>query len=108
MASANTVIWQMIKRFLLFAEVPWPLRVVRGVFVFFLIFGLAAAVAWLAFGRNAEMQVVDFAEGLTEIVGIFFVPVLLFGLIAVPFHRWIGRKAVDTMSKQNRDRSKSD
>jgi hypothetical protein len=48
---------QTIKRFLSFGEVPWPLRIVRGVLAFYLVFGLAAAVAWLGFGRNAEKQV---------------------------------------------------
>ena len=97
---------QTIKRFLSFAEVSWPLRIVRGVLVFYLVFGLAAAVAWLGFGRNAEKQVVDVAEGLTTIVLIFFVPLLLFGLIAVHLHRWIGRKFVGSISARERDSPK--
>ena len=44
----------------------------------------------------------DVAEGLTTIVLIFFVPLLLFGLIAVPLHRWIGRKFVGSISAQER------
>jgi NADH:ubiquinone oxidoreductase subunit 2 (subunit N) len=74
------------------AEVPWPLRIVRGVLILLLVFGLIAAVVWLGFGRDAEKQVVDLGEGLTAIALIFFVPVLLFGLIAVPFHRWLMKK----------------
>ena len=95
-----------IKRFLSFAEVPWPLRMVRGVLAFYLVFGLAAAVAWLGFGRNAEKQVVDVAESLTAVVLVFLGPLFLFGLIAVPLHRWIGRKFVRSISAQERDSPK--
>ena len=86
---------QIIKRFLSFAEVPWPLRIVRGVLALYLVFGLAAAIAWLGFGRNAE--------SLTDVVLIFLGPLFLFGLIAVPFHRWIERKFVRSISAQERD-----
>ena len=65
---------QTIKRFLSFAEVPWPLRIVRGVLALYLVFGLAAAIAWLGFGRNAEQQVVYAAESLTDVVLIFLGP----------------------------------
>jgi hypothetical protein len=77
--------WQIIRHYLSaawFAEVPWPLRVVRGVFILFLIFGSIAAIAWLGFGRDAEQQVEDFGEGVTAVALIFFVPILLVGLIA--------------------------
>ena len=97
---------QTIKRFLSFAEVPWPLRIVRGVLTFYLVFGLAAAIAWLGFGRNAEQQVVYVAESLTDVVLIFLGPLFLFGLIAVPFHRWIERKFARSISAQERDSSK--
>ena len=65
---------QTIKRFLSFAEVPWPLRIVRGVLTFYLVFGLAAAIAWLGFGRNAEQQVVYVAVSFTDVVLIFLGP----------------------------------
>ena len=97
---------QTIKRFLSFAEVPWPLRIVRGVLALYLVFGLAAAIAWLGFGRNAEQQVVYAAESLTDVVLIFLGPLFLFGLIAVPFHRWIERKFVRSISAQERDSPK--
>ena len=97
---------QTIKRFLSFAEVPWPLRMVRGVLALYLVFGLAAAIARLGFGRNAEQQVVYAAERLTDVVLIFLGPLFLFGLIAVPFHRWIERKFVRSISAQERDSPK--
>ena len=97
---------QTIKRFLSFAEVPWPLRIVRGVLALYLVFGLAAAIAWLGFGRNAEQQVVYVAVSFTDVVLIFLGPLFLFGLIAVPFHRWIERKFVRSISAQERDSPK--
>jgi formate hydrogenlyase subunit 3/multisubunit Na+/H+ antiporter MnhD subunit len=72
----------------------WPLRIVCFVLAFYLAVGLIAAVTLFEFGRNAEEQVADVAAGLTEIVGIILVPVLLVGIIAVPFHRWLMRKIV--------------
>jgi hypothetical protein len=97
---------QTIKRFVSFAEVPWPLRIVRGVLALYLVFGLAAAIAWLGFGRNAERQVIYVAESLTDVVLIFLGPLFLFGFIAVPFHRWIERKFVRSTSAQEHDRSR--
>ena len=102
--------WQTIRRFLSaawIADVAWPLRIVRGVLALYLVFGLTAAVAWLGFGPSAEKQVVDVVEGLSTIAFIFLVPLLLFGLIAVPLHRWIGRKFAGFISPQDRDRPKS-
>jgi len=49
----------------------WQLKVVCSVLALCLAFALIAAVAWLRFGREAEHQVVDFAVGFTEIVGMF-------------------------------------
>ena len=48
---------QTIRRFFStawFAEVAWPIRIVRRVLVLYLVFGLTAVVAWPGFGRNAE------------------------------------------------------
>ena len=70
------------------------MRILRGVLAFLLVFGLIAAVAWLGFGRDAEKRVVDLGEGLAAILLIVFVPVLLFGLIVVPFHRWLMKKTM--------------
>jgi hypothetical protein len=101
--------WQTIRRFFSaawFVEVAWPLRIVRGVLALYLVFGLTALVAWLGFGRDAEKEVVDVFEGLTTIMLIFFVPLLLFGLIAVPLHRWIGRKFVKFIHAPGRDSPK--
>ncbi len=86
---------------------PWPLRIIRGLLVCFLLFGLIAAIAGLAFGRSAEQQVVDFSEGLAEIAGVVLVPMLLFGLIAVPFHRWLMKKLIGTDGPAVPDRSKN-
>jgi hypothetical protein len=97
---------QIIRRFLSavwFAEVAWPLRIVRGILAFFLVSGFTAAVVWLGFGRNAEEQVLYVAEDLTAIVLIFLVPLLVIGLIGVPLHRWIGRKLGGFISAQDRD-----
>jgi hypothetical protein len=101
---------QIIRRFLLaawFAEVAWPLRIVRGILAFYLVVGLTAVVAWLGFGRNAEEQVVIVAEDLTAIALIFLVPLLVIGLIGVPLHRWIGRKFGGFISAQDRDQSRT-
>ena len=101
--------WQTIRRLASaawFAEVAWPLRIVRTILASFLVFGLTAAVAWLGFGRNAEEQFVLVAEDLSAIVLIFLLPVLVIGLIGVPLHRWIGRKLGGFISAQDRDRSK--
>ena len=75
----------------------WPLRVVCFVLAVYLIFAVIAAVAWFEFGRSAEEQVVDVATGLTELAGIVLVPILVIGLIAVPFYRWIIRKFVNRL-----------
>ena len=71
------------------AEARWPLKVVFSVLALYLVFGLIVALAWVGFGPQAKDQVVDLAEGVTEIFSIFLVPLLLVGLIAVPFHRWV-------------------
>ena len=88
--------WQTIKR------PPWPLRIIYFVLALYLVFGLIAALAWFEFGRNAEDQVVDLAGDLTTMVGIILVPILLIGLIAVPFYRWIARKLVGFIEDRDR------
>ena len=45
------------------------------------VFRINTRIADVEFGRNAEKQVVDFAEGLSEVLLILFVPGLLSGLI---------------------------
>jgi len=80
--------WQTIKR------PPWPLRIIYFVSALYLVFWLIAALVWFEFGRNVEEQVVDLAGDLTTMVGIILAPVLLVGLIAVPFYRWITHKLV--------------
>ena len=55
---------------------------------------MIAVLAWFEFGQSAEDQVVDVAGDLTTMVAIVLVPVLLVGLITVPFYRWIARKLV--------------
>ena len=88
--------WQTIKRS------PWPLRMLYFALTVSLAFVLIAALAWFGFGRNAEEQVVDLAEDLATMVGIILVPVLLIGLIAVPFYRWIARKLVGFIEGRDR------
>ena len=102
--------WHTIRRALSaawFAEVAWPLRLVRGVLAFYVVFALIAAVAWIGFGRDAEKAVVDLGEGFTAIVLIISLPLLLVGLIAVPVHRWLVRKLVDHISALDRDHPKA-
>jgi DMSO/TMAO reductase YedYZ heme-binding membrane subunit len=89
-------IWQTI------AQSPWPLRIIYFVLAIYLALGLIAAVAWFEFGRAAEDQVVNLAEDLTTVVGIILAPVLLVGLIAVPFYRWITRKLVGFIEDRDR------
>lgn len=52
--------------------------------------------------RRAEEQVVDLGMDLTTMVGIILAPVLLVGLIAVPFYRWITRKLVGFIEDHDR------
>jgi hypothetical protein len=70
------------------------LKIIYFVLAVYLVFRLIAALVWFEFDRNAEGQVVDLAGDLTTMVGIVLVPVLLVGLIAVPFYRWIASKLV--------------
>jgi hypothetical protein len=88
--------WQTIKR------PPWPLRIIYFVLAVYLIFWLIAALVWFEFGRRAEEQVVDLGMDLTTMVGIILAPVLLVGLIAVPFYRWITRKLVGFIEDHDR------
>ena len=90
-----------------FAEARWPLKVVLSVLGLYLVFGLMVALAWVGLGRQAKDQVVDLAEGVTEIVSIFLVPLLLVGLIAVPFHRWVTRRVIAFTSAQEGKRPKA-
>ena len=88
--------WQTI------TQAPWTLRIIYFVLAVYLAFGLMAALAWFEFGREVEDQVVDLAWDLTTMVGIILVPVLLVGLIAVPFYRWIARKLVGFIEDHDR------
>jgi len=63
---------------------------------------LIAALAWFEFGRSAEEQVVELAVDLTTMVGIILVPILLIGLIAVPFYRRIARNLVGFIEDRDR------
>jgi hypothetical protein len=73
----------------------------------YLAVGLIAAVTWFEFGRKAEEQVVGVAADLTEVVGIILVPILLVGLIAVPFYRWLMRKFVDRLPSSDQNNPKA-
>jgi hypothetical protein len=88
-------------------DLPWPLRILRGVLLLFVLFLLAAAVAWLGFGRNAELEVVDTTEALLEVLGIILLPVLIVGLVAWPLHgRFMNKinKIIGADGAQDRDR----
>jgi len=89
-------IWQTI------TQSPWPLRIIYFVLAVYLAFGLIAAVVWFEFGRAAEDQVVNLAEDLTTVAGIILGPILLIGLIGVPFYRWITRKLVGLIEDRDR------
>ena len=100
--------WHTIKRNWLaasFAEVPWPLRMARGIFFLLLVFGLIAAAVWIVFGRDAERQIVDVGEVVITMILIVAAPLLLFGLLAVPFHRWLMKRLI-TYTPDDRDHSK--
>ena len=88
--------WQTIKRS------PWPLRIIYFVVALYLVFWLIAVLAWFKFGQSAEDRVVDVAGDLTTMVGIVLFPVLLVGLIAVPFYRWIARKLAGVIEDHDR------
>ena len=83
--------WQTLTRS---GKAAWPLKLLGFVLAVYLAFVLIAALAWLGFGRNAEDQVVGFGEDVTTVVGIVAIPIILIGLIFVPFYRWIARKLV--------------
>ena len=88
--------WQTIKRS------PWPLRIIYFVSALYLVFWLIAWLVWFEFGRKAEDQVVGLAGDLTTMVGIILAPILLVGLIAVPFYRWIASKLVGFIEDHDR------
>jgi hypothetical protein len=87
-------------------KASWPLRIVYFVLAAYLVLALIAALAWFGFGRNAEQQVVDLTEDLTTTVGIVLGPILLMGLIIVPFYRWIARKLVGFIADRDRPQTK--
>ena len=59
---------------------------------------------WLEFGRAAEGQVVEFGLEFTTVIGILLFPILLIGLIAVPFYRWIAGKVAGFIDNLDRPR----
>ena len=61
---------------------PLPLKVAYFGLACAVVFGLAAAIAGLEFGREAEDQVVDVTEDLLTIASLGGGPVLIMGLIS--------------------------
>ena len=61
---------------------PLPLRVAYFGLACAVVFGLAAAIAGIEFGREAEDQVVEVTEDLLTIASLGGGPVLVMGLIS--------------------------
>ena len=77
--------WQAFKYFLSmqwWIDAPLPLKVAYFGLACAVVFGLAAAIAGIEFGREAEDQVVEVTEDLLTIASLGGGPVLVMGLIS--------------------------
>jgi hypothetical protein len=85
-ASVSTMsFWQAFKHFLSmqwWITAPLPLKVAYFGLACAVVFGLAAAIAGIEFGREAEDQVVEVTEDLLTIASLGGGPVLVMGLIS--------------------------
>jgi hypothetical protein len=75
--------WQAFRHFLSMQRwitAPLPLKV--AYFACAVVFGLAAVIAGIEFGREAEDQVVEVTEGLLTIASLGGGPVLVMGPIS--------------------------
>ena len=77
---------------------PLPLKVAYFGLACAVVFGLAAAIAGIEFGREAEDQVVDVTEDLLTIASLGGGPVLVMGLISSVARRRTSGRTV--MAKQ--------
>ena len=88
--------WQAFKHFLSmqrWISAPLPLKVAYFGLACAVLFGLAAAIAGIEFGREAEDQVVEVTEDLLTIASLGGGPVLVMGLISSFARRRTGRVA---------------
>jgi hypothetical protein len=77
--------WQAFRHFLSvqwWSTAPMPLKVAYFCLACAVMFGLAAAIAGIEFGREAEDQVVEVTEDLLTIASLGGGPVLVMGLIS--------------------------
>ena len=77
--------WQACKHLLSmqwWVTAPLPLKVAYFGLACALLFGLAAAIAGIEFGREAEDQVVEVTEDLLTIASLGGGPALIMGLIS--------------------------
>jgi hypothetical protein len=85
--------WQRSKHFLSmqwWGAAPLPLKVCYFAIACAVVFGLAAAVAGIEFGRAGEDQVVEVTEDLLTIAGLGGGPALVMGLVASVARRRTG------------------
>jgi hypothetical protein len=68
------------------AAVPWSLKILCFVLAYVLVFGLAAWIGEVEFGRNAAERVVIFAEDLSIIIGLVCAPVVLVVVFYMPLY----------------------
>jgi hypothetical protein len=96
--ATRAAITTVLRRFLSmqwWITAPLPLKVAYFGLACAVVFGLAAAIAGVEFGREAEDQVVEVAEDLLTIASLGGGPVLIMGLISSFAHR---QRAGDPMA----------
>jgi hypothetical protein len=84
-ATARAAMTTALRRFLSmqwWITAPLPLKVAYFGLACALVFGLAAAIAGIEFGREAEDQVVEITEDLLTIASLGGGPMLVMGLIS--------------------------
>jgi len=87
--------WQACKHFLSmqwWITAPLPLKVAYFGLACAVMLGLAAAIAGIEFGREAEDQVVEVTEDLLTIASLGRGPALVVGLISSFAHQRTGRR----------------
>jgi hypothetical protein len=84
-ATTRSAVMTAVRHFLSmqwWITAPSPLKVAYFALACAVVFGLAAAIAGLEFGREAEDQVVEVTEDLLTIASLGGGPVLIMGLIS--------------------------
>jgi hypothetical protein len=95
--------WQACKHLLSmrwWVTAPLPLKVAYFGLACAVLFGLAAAIAGIEFGREAEDQVVEVTEDLLTIASLGGGPALVMGLISSFARRRMSERAVIAKQKQ--------